>query len=127
MDVAFAYSPGDRVTTELGENGVVDSCVYSKAGIAYYVIVGNGRRICIRRISSSPSRRPNDKRSMVLQERRMQVEVTYLYSIDARVKTALGDEGIIYSCAFGRDGISYYVNLAGGDHGWFYEDQLEAI
>ena len=45
MDVAFAYSPGDRVTTELGENGVVDSCVYSKMGIAYYVIVGNGRRI----------------------------------------------------------------------------------
>lgn len=57
----------------------------------------------------------------------MQVQVTYLYSVDARVKTALGDEGIIYSCAFGRDGISYYVNLAGGDGGWFYEDQLEAI
>lgn len=55
------------------------------------------------------------------------MEITYLYAPGDKVRTALGDEGLIYSCLFGRDGVSYYVQTAGGDGAWFYEDQLEAV
>lgn len=45
-----------------------------------------------------------------------------------RVRTVLGDEGVIDSCAFtGKMIPSYYVLVKGGNGSWFDEDQLEAV
>ena len=42
MDVTFRFEVGDRVTTVLGDEGVIDTCAVEKAGNRYYVIVRGG-------------------------------------------------------------------------------------
>lgn len=50
----------------------------------------------------------------------------FAHDVGDRVVNAFGVEGIVCTCAVGRAGKSYYVDLATGTGAWIYEDELSA-
>ncbi len=53
--------------------------------------------------------------------------VDFKFANKMRVRTVVGDEGIISMMGFDNGTKRYYVQLKGGAGQWFDEDQLEAL
>ena len=56
------------------------------------------------------------------------MQVDFKFEIDQRVKTILGDEGIVSNLMIDDSGQkNAYVKLQGGKGDWFKENQIESI
>jgi len=53
--------------------------------------------------------------------------VEFKFDDNQRVKTALGDEGIISMLGIQNGIKKYFVDLKGGTSNWYNEDQLTAV
>jgi hypothetical protein len=53
--------------------------------------------------------------------------VEFKFAVQQKVKTVLGDEGIIDMQGFGGGNIRYYVLFKEGKGSWFDEEQLTAV
>jgi hypothetical protein len=53
--------------------------------------------------------------------------VEFKFSEKQKVKTVLGDDGVIDMAALQNGAVQYYVLMKEGNGAWFDEDQLEAI
>ena len=55
-------------------------------------------------------------------------EVKFEFDIDQRVRTPLGEVGIVEMLALCDTKVKkIFVNLRGGDGSWYREDQIEAL
>jgi hypothetical protein len=57
-------------------------------------------------------------------ERIKMCKVEFEHCIQDKVRTMLGDKGIVRMCALDDAGIKYYVNLKGGLGAWYPEDEV---
>ena len=52
------------------------------------------------------------------------ITVTFRHAPGDRVKTALGDRGIVEACTKERGGNHYTVTVTGGSRAWLHEDDV---